>query len=335
MRAEEPDRPGGASSAPGVDPLGVGEAGAPGVEEIAEAVQTLIAALRWAARQIGVPESDVEERVAQTLAFLRRRVTGDYAVDDFGFDADFTDSVLLPLLRPLYQRWFRVEVRGIHHLPDTGGALLVSNHSGTIAIDSLMVQLAVHDEHPARRHLRMLGADFVFASPVVGEWARRCGSTLATPADAERLLSAGEIVGVWPEGFKGVGKPFKDRYRLQRFGRGGFVASALRAGVPIVPCSVVGAEETYPILGYLPGAAKALGVPYFPVTPLFPHLGLLGAIPLPSKWIIEFGRPLRTEHYGSDAADDPVLVFDLTDRVRETIQRTLYRLLAQRGSPFF
>ena len=104
-------------------------------------------------------------------------------------------------------------------------------------------------------------------------------------------------MGVWPEGFKGVGKPFRDRYRLQRFGRGGFVASALRTGVPIIPCSVVGAEETYPILGYLPGAAKALGVPYFPVTPLFPHFGLLGAVPLPSKWIIEFGRPLRTEHY--------------------------------------
>lgn len=310
------------------------EAGAPGVEEVAEAVQTLITALRWGARQVGIPESDVEDRVAATLAFLRRRLTGDYVVDDYGFDPDFADHVLLPLLRPLYKRWFRVEVRGVHHLPDTGGALLVSNHSGAIAMDSLMVQLAVHDEHPAQRHLRMLGADFLFASPVAGEWARRCGSTLATPDDAERLLAAGEIVGVWPEGFKGVGKPFKERYRLQRFGRGGFVASALRAGVPIVPCSVVGAEEAYPILGYLPGAAKALGMPYFPVTPLFPHFGLLGMMPLPSKWIIEFGQPLRTAHYGPDAADDPVLVFDLTDRVRETIQRTLYSLLAQRGSPF-
>lgn len=311
------------------------QTGAPGVQQVAEAVQLLISALRWAARQSGVPETEVEDRVADALAFLRRRVTGDYAVDDFGFDPDFTDNVMLPLLRPLYRKWFRVETRGVHHIPDTGGALLVSNHSGAIAVDAIMTMLAVHDEHPARRHLRMLGADFLFSSPLAGEWARRSGSTLATPADAERLLAAGELVGVWPEGFKGVGKPFRDRYRLQRFGRGGFVASALRTGVPIIPCSVVGAEETYPILGYLPGAAKALGVPYFPVTPLFPHFGLLGAVPLPSKWIIEFGRPLRTEHYGPDAADDPVLVFDITDRVRETIQRTLYSLLAQRGSPFF
>lgn len=321
---------------PGPEPESdLGEAGAPGVDEIAEAIQTLVSAVQWGARQVGVPESEVEDRMAATLAFLRRRLTGDYSVDEYGFDPDFTDNVLLPALRPLYKRWFRVEVRGIHHIPDTGGALLVSNHSGAVAVDSLMVQLAVHDEHPAQRHLRMLGADFLFASPVVGEWARRGGSTLATPADAERLLAAGELVGVWPEGFKGVGKPFKERYRLQRFGRGGFVASALRARVPIVPCSVVGAEESYPILGYLPAAAKTLGIPYFPVTPLFPHLGLLGVIPLPSKWIIEFGRPLRTDHYDPDAADDPVLVFDITDRVRETIQRTLYSLLAQRGSAFF
>jgi hypothetical protein len=154
--------------APGEEPVDLGEAGAPGVDEIAEAVQTLISALRWAARQVGIPDSDVEERVALTLAFLRRRLTGDYTVDEFGFDPDFADNVLLPLLRPLYQRWFRVEVRGVHHLPDTGGALIVSNHSGAVAVDALMVQLAVHDEHPARRHLRMLGADFLFASPVAG-----------------------------------------------------------------------------------------------------------------------------------------------------------------------
>lgn len=299
-----------------------------------EAVRVLVEVLRWGARASGIPEAEVEASVASTLAFLRRRLTGDYRVDDFGFDADFTEHVHLPLLRPLYRRWFRVDVRGIENIPDTGGALVVANHSGTIALDSLMTQVAVHDEHPQRRFLRMLGADLVFASPVVGDVARKSGSTLAGQLDALRLLSEGEVVGVWPEGFKGVGKHFSQRYRLQRFGRGGFVATALRTGVPIIPCSIVGAEEAYPLLTDIPALARVFGVPYFPVTPTFPHLGLLGLIPLPSKWIIDFGPPIDTSTLGPDAADDPMAVFALTDEVRETIQRTLHLLLAQRDGVF-
>jgi 1-acyl-sn-glycerol-3-phosphate acyltransferase len=197
-----------------------------------------------------------------------------------------------------------------------------------------MTALALYDEHPARRHLRMLGADLVFELPFVGALARKSGQTLACNPDAERLLRAGELVGVWPEGFKGVGKPFKDRYKLQRFGRGGFVSAALRTGVPIIPCSIVGAEEIYPKIGDIRPLARLMGAPYFPVTPFFPWLGPLGAIPLPSKWYIEFGEPIRTDSYGAAAADDPMLVFNLTDQVREIIQHTLYRLLALRGNPF-
>ncbi|MEO6820998.1 MAG: 1-acyl-sn-glycerol-3-phosphate acyltransferase, partial [Candidatus Nanopelagicales bacterium] len=162
------------------------------------------------------------------LDFLRRRLTGEYAVDDIGFDAELTDKVVLAALRPLYEHWFRVQARGIENIPDTGGALVVANHSGTIALDAAMTQLAVHDHHPAHRDLRMLGANLVFSTPFVGELARKAGHTLACNPDAERLLADGQVVGVWPEGFKGVGKPFADRYKLQRFGRGGFVAAALR-----------------------------------------------------------------------------------------------------------
>ena len=273
--------------------------------------------------------------MAQTLSFLRRRLTGDYTVDEFGFDEDFTEHAYLPLLRPLYRKWFRVEVRGIENIPNEGGALVVANHSGTIAMDSLMTQVAVHDEHPAHRHLRMLGADLVFQTPVIGQVARRSGSTLAANPDAERLLSRGELAGVWPEGFKGVGKPFSERYKLQRFGRGGFVSAALRTGVPIIPCSIVGAEEIYPIIGNMKTVARLVGAPYAPVTPTWPLLGPLGLIPLPSKWIIEFGAPVETADLGPGAADDPMLVFDLTDQVRETIQQTLYSLLMQRRSVFF
>ncbi len=140
---------------------------------------------------------------------------------------------------------------------------------------------------------------------------------------------------MWPEGFKGIGKPFSERYKLQRFGRGGFVSAALRAGAPIIPCSIVGAEEIYPLIGNVPTLARLLGVPYVPITPTFPLLGPLGLLPLPSKWIIEFGEPIATDEVGGDGAEDPMLVFNLTDQVREVIQQTLYKLLLERRSVFF
>jgi len=275
-----------------------------------------------------------EESAADLLRFLRRRLEGDYAVDDFGFDVDLNDNVILPVLRPLYEKWFRTEAIGLHNVPDVGGALVVANHSGTLPLDALMTAVALHDHHPARRHLRMLGADLMFKFPGVGPLARKQGATLACNPDAERLMSAGELVGVWPEGFKGIGKPFRDRYKLQRFGRGGFVAAALRTGVPIIPCSIVGAEEIYPKIGDIKPLARLLGAPYFPVTPTFPLLGPLGLVPLPSKWLIEFGEPIRTDTISASDADDPMTVFNLTAQVRETIQHTLYRLLSQRRNAF-
>ncbi len=315
-----------------IAPLAASRSIAPGVEELLTAG---IAAVRVASEAAGISADDVERHIASLLSFVRRRVTGDFTIDEFGFDEDFTRHFYLPVLRPLYRSWFRVEVRGIENIPAEGGGLVVANHSGTIAMDSLMTQVAVHDEHPAHRHLRMLGADLVFQTPVVGQVARKSGSTLAANPDAERLLSNGELAGVWPEGFKGVGKPFSERYKLQRFGRGGFVSAALKTGAPIIPCSIVGAEEIYPIIGNMRTVARLLGAPYAPITPTWPLLGPLGLIPLPSKWIIEFGSPVETVDLGPHAADDPMLVFDLTDQVRETIQQTLYSLLMQRRSVFF
>ncbi len=279
--------------------------------------------------------SESNERLAELLAFLRRRLTGDYEVDQYGFDPELTEQVLTPPFRLLYERWFRVEARGLENVPDTGGALVVSNHSGTVPLDALMTQIAIHDHHPEHRHLRLLAADLVFTTPIVAPLARKSGATVACNADAQRLLGDGELVGVYPEGFKGVGKPYRDRYRLQRFGRGGFVAAALKARAPIVPVSVVGAEEIYPIVANLRSVARTVGLPYFPITPLFPLLGPLGLVPLPSKWIIEFGEPVETASYGPAAAEDPMLVFNLTDQIRETIQQSLLSLLRQRRSVFF
>ncbi len=288
-----------------------------------------------------VPETDGpdvapewEAALAEALDFLRRRLSGEYAVDEFGFDPELVDALVLPALRPLYERWFRVETIGMHHVPDTGGALLVANHSGTLPLDAAMTTVAVHDAHPAGRHLRLLGADLMFRLPVAGSVARKSGATLACSPDAERLMSSGELVGVFPEGFKGIGKPYRDRYKLQRFGRGGFVSAALRTGVPIIPCAIVGAEEIYPKIGDIAPLARLFGAPYFPITPTFPLLGPAGLIPLPSKWYIEFGEPIRTDDHTAADAEDPMLVFNLTDQVRETIQHTLYRLLSQRRNVF-
>ena len=304
---------------------------APGVEDL---VQAGVAALRAVVAASGVEPQDVERQVASTLAFVRRRLTGDFEVDDFGFDEDFTTSAYLPLLRPLYKSWFRVEVRGIENIPTEGGGLVVSNHSGTFAFDSLMTQVAVYDETPTHRHLRMLGADFVFQTPMVSQVARKSGSTLATTADAELLLSSGELVGVWPEGFKGIGKPFSERYKLQRFGRAASWptrsgpesrSSRARSSGPKRSTRCRQHEDARPAARGSVRAgdadlAAARAARHDPAAEQVAHR-VRGA-----------GADRRP---GPGAADDPMLIFDLTDQTRETIQQTLYSLLMQRRSVFF
>ncbi len=305
--------------------LSVAEREGPGIP-----VGDWLAAFQVAAREVFGDQW--ESQLAHFLAFLRRRLTGHYVVDEFGFDPEITERFFLAALRPIAQKWFRIEVRGAENIPAEGGALIVSNHSGTVPVDGLMTMVSIHDQ--TGRYLRPLGADLVFRLPFVGAVARKGGATLACNEDAERMLAGGELVGVWPEGFKGIGKPYSQRYKLQRFGRGGFVSAALRTQVPIVPLSVVGAEEIYPLVGNVPALARLLGVPYIPITPLFPLLGPLGLVPLPSKWLLEFGEPIRTDEYDEGAAEDPMLTFNVTDQVRETIQSTLYSLLMQRESVF-
>ncbi len=275
------------------------------------------------------------ETVRGALAFLRRRLVGDYEVDDFGFDAEMTEKVLAPLVRPLGKYYWRIDWRGVENIPPEGAGLLVSNHAGTVPVDALVMKFGVYDQTPAHRHVRLLAADLAFRMPFTGPLARKMGNTLASPEDALRLLEQGELVGVFPEGYKGVGKGWKERYRLQRFGRGGFIELALRAHVPLVPVAIVGSEEIYPMIGNAKFLARLGGYPYFPITPFFPWLGPLGAIPLPSKWIVEFGEPIPTDGYDEDAWQDAMLVFELTDRIRDQIQQMLYRNLMSRRSAFF
>jgi 1-acyl-sn-glycerol-3-phosphate acyltransferase len=287
----------------------------------------------------GTPKADagpteLAKRVAAVAEFVRKRMMGDYTVDEFGFDPHLNNAIFLPLLRALFKSWFRVEVSGIENLPESGAALIVANHAGVLPLDGLMTSVAVHDKHPTHRDLRLLAADLVFDLPMFGQAARKAGHTMACTADAHRLLAAHELVAVFPEGYKGLGKHFNDRYKLQRFGRGGFVSAAIRTKAPIVPCSIVGSEEIYPMIADVKLLARLLGLPYFPITPLFPLAGPVGMVPLPSKWHIQFGEPIPTADYDEAAADDPMVTFELTDQVRETIQQTLYQLLANRRNMF-
>lgn len=248
-----------------------------------------------------------------------------------GFDPEFTDAALLPVLRRLADRWFRVEIQGVENLP-VGAGLLVANHAGALPLDALVLQSMVFDS--TGRHLRTLGADLIFQNPQLGHLARKTGAVPAHRADAQRLLGAGQLVSVFPEGFKGLGKPYAQRYRLQRFGRGGFVSVAVRAQAPIVPVSIVGSEEIYPQVGQLPGLARKLGLPYVPITPLFPLLGVFGMVPLPSKWVIRIGEQIATDELPPTSAEDPATVFGVTEQVRETIQHTLDGLVVERGGAF-
>ncbi len=201
----------------------------------------------------------------------------------------------------------------------------------------MMVGLAIFDEHPAHRTLRMLAADLAFTLPVVAPLARKSGNTLACQEDAERLLRAGEVVGVWPEGYKGLGKPFRERYHLQRFGRGGFVELALRTGTPIVPVAVVCgapvvAEARARVVGGAVAAVEAL--PAEVELEATNGRAWVGVGAPPSRWVIEFCPPIATDHFGPEALLDPMAVFDLTDQVRDTIQQAIYRILGKRGGVF-
>ncbi|HEY6875822.1 MAG TPA: lysophospholipid acyltransferase family protein [Candidatus Dormibacteraeota bacterium] len=257
----------------------------------------------------------------------------NYAVDEFGFDAEFTES-FLPLFKVLYRDYWRVETTGIEHVPAAGRALLVSNHGGVLPWDGAMIKTALFVEHPHPRHVRALVASLFMGMPMLGWFLRRTGQTVGHPDDTRRLLEQDQLVLVFPEGVRGTGKPYADRYKLRRFGRGGFVSTAIRAGAPIVPVSVVGAEEIYPMIADVPAAAKLLGMPYFPVTPFFPWLGPLGMIPLPSKWRIQFHPPVHVETHPYEAAEDQNLVMALSDQVRDTIQQGVYDNLKLRRGVF-
>jgi 1-acyl-sn-glycerol-3-phosphate acyltransferase len=261
-----------------------------------------------------------------------RRLRGDYEEDEWGYDPSFA-AAADPLLRFLYERWWRVTATGTEHVPAHGRALLVANHAGVLPWDAAMMATALRRAGIARDP-RFLVLDWAFGLPWVSVAIRRSGGVPASPYNALRLLEQDHLVMVFPEGAKGVGKPWSERYRLQRFGRGGFVELALRTGSPVVPVAIVGSEEIYPKLGELPGVARLLGAPHIPITPTFPLLGPLGAIPLPSRWRIAFGAPIDLAGLGPGAAEDRGTVLEVAEAVRAQIQAMVHQSLIERQGAF-
>jgi 1-acyl-sn-glycerol-3-phosphate acyltransferase len=270
--------------------------------------------------------------LVKVLEATSRRLRGEYDEDEWGYDPAFA-AAAEPLLSFLYDTWWRVTATGTEHVPRHGRALIVANHAGVLPWDAAMMATALRRAGLARDP-RFLVLDWAFGLPWVAPAIRRNGGVPASPYNALRLLGQDHLVMVFPEGAKGVGKPWSERYRLQRFGRGGFVELALRSGAPIIPCAVVGSEEIYPKLGELPGVARLLGAPYMPITPTFPLLGPFGAIPLPSRWRIAFGAPIALGGLGPEAADDRATVLELAEDVRARIQGMVYDNLIERQGAF-
>jgi 1-acyl-sn-glycerol-3-phosphate acyltransferase len=256
--------------------------------------------------------------------------------DPFGYDPAFHARVR-PLAEFFYRRYWRVHTEGFENVPASGAALIVSNHSGAIPFDASMIGTAIDLDHPQHRLVRFLYDRFVAAMPLMGDFYNRMGSAVASFHNGRRLLEMGALVGIFPEGVDGVAKGIWRSYRLQRF-HTGFVRLSLLLRVPIIPTVVVGAEEIYPVIGKwerLGPLKDVLNVPYVPVTPLFPWLGLLGVIPLPTQWHIRFGAPIRL--YADQRLPrnpPPKILRELTERVRVRMQSMLHELLAVRQSIF-
>ncbi len=246
-----------------------------------------------------------------------------------GHDPAFLERTS-PVLEFLWSRYFRVRLLGIENVPASGAALLVANHSGGLPYDGAMLLYGLYRNHPRHRRVRPLIANFAFRAGWMASVVSRIGGVRASTETALPLLAAGELVAVFPEGLKGVGKMFRERYRLARFGRGGFVRLARQAAVPLLPVAIVGAEEIHPVIGKITRFAEPLGIPYIPITPTFPWLGPLGLLPVPTKWTIQIGAPIAPP-----APDDEEGTARVAESVRTAIDGMIADLLAQRRSILF
>jgi 1-acyl-sn-glycerol-3-phosphate acyltransferase len=272
----------------------------------------------------------IASAAAAVIAVMREGSPDPNELPDGGFDPDFMDRAA-PLLDFLWSKYFRVQLRGAEHIPAAGGALVVANHSGGLPYDGAMLIHAFFSKLPQRRPLRTLVANFAFRSSWMRPVICRIGGVRASMENALNLLARGDLVGVFPEGLRGVGKLFRERYRLAHFGRGGFVRLARTARVPIIPVAIVGAEEIHPVLGKVTRLAQPLGLPYIPITPTFPFLGPLGLLPVPTKWTIQVGEPI-TIPPAEEGKDDAI---EIAEAVRRRMDQMIADMLVHRRSVLF
>jgi 1-acyl-sn-glycerol-3-phosphate acyltransferase len=277
------------------------------------------------------------EPATDPMRALLPAIEPDREVSDWGRSERVEGLLDRTLYEFLYHYWFRVEVQGIERVPSVGGALLVSNHGGAVPPDAAMIAKAIKEEHARPRPLHLTVEHFFKGYPGLSMLVAKVGGVPAHPANVHRLLYDEEqLVLVFPEGAKATAKLFKDRYKLRRFGRGGFVEAAMRARVPIVPIAVVGAEEAMPVFAQLNPLKRITGLIYFPVTPTFPHLGLLGGLVyLPSKFRIRLLEPIPTDQWGDEPWNDRALVQEVAEEVRGRIQGELVEMLSKRRSVWF
>lgn len=279
-----------------------------------------------------IPDAGVIEAAKAVYDAIRESEGADPAtLPDMGFDSAFFKRVS-PLLEFLWSRYFRVTITGLENIPETGPAVLVANHSGGLPYDGMLLAYGVRKLHSAHRLPRPLVANFAFRSKIMAPVVARFGGVRASMENATKLLEQNQLVSVFPEGLRGVGKLYRERYRLTRFGRGGFVRLATTTGVPIIPTAIVGAEEIHPVIGKLSGPARWLGLPYLPITPTFPFLGPLGLMPLPTKWTIRIGKPIQVARVD---VDNPTAVLEAAEAVRTQVDTMIASMLLERRSIFF
>jgi len=282
-----------------------------------------------------IPTNSPGLRAALAAVYAAMRAGYDPAtpppedLPDQGHDPHFLDEVG-PVLDFLYSKYFRVDLRGVENIPASGAAVVVANHSGGIPYDGALLIHGIYRHTPQHRRLRPLVASFAFRSPWMRNVVARIGGVRAAATTAQNLLQAGELVGVFPEGLRGVGKLFRERYRLHKFGRGGFVRLAVENEVPIIPVAIVGAEEIHPVLAKVTTLAEPMGLPYIPITPTFPWLGPLGLLPLPSKWTIQIGEPVRAAGIDGQAG-----ITEMAEQIRSRIDTMISDILTHRRSVFF
>jgi 1-acyl-sn-glycerol-3-phosphate acyltransferase len=284
------------------------------------------------------PTTDDSRLPALRRDDLRRHLPGiepERQLNDWGRSERIEGLLDKTLVDFFYRYWFRCEVEGIENVPASGGALLVSNHSGALPPDAAMIGKAIKEEHTHPRPLNITVEHFFKGYPGFSMLIPKIGCVAAHPANVQRLLfDEQQLVLVFPEGRKGTEKLYKDRYKLRRFGRGGFVEAAMRARAPIVPVCVVGAEEAAPIFAQVKPLQRLTGFLYFPITPTFPHGGLLGMLGyLPAKFKIRFLEPIRFDEEGMH--EDKALVQTVAHEVRARIQENLFEMIGERKSVWF